>query len=135
MAHINWDNKYSVDVAEFDEHHKRLFSLVNRLHDAIINREGKQVIGEVIYELADYTHTHFGREEQRMAAAGYPDLAEHKRKHNEFVSKVLRFKEDHDKGKLFLSTEIIDFLKDWLVNHICETDKAYGPFLNTVKQA
>ncbi|MCP4692450.1 MAG: hypothetical protein GY859_30680 [Desulfobacterales bacterium] len=27
--------------------------------------------------------------------------------------------------------QITNFLKDWLGKHIMQTDKAYGPFLNT----
>jgi len=30
-----------------------------------------------------------------------------------------------------LSLEVMNFLKDWLMNHIQGSDKKYGPYLNS----
>ena len=40
------------------------------------------------------------------------------------------YKKGFDEGKVLLSIDVIDFLKDWLINHIQGSDKKYGPFLN-----
>ena len=32
-------------------------------------------------------------------------------------------------NKIFLSIEVMDFLKDWLIKHILATDKEYSVFL------
>ena len=66
-----------------------------------------------------------------MANQGYIEAMDHKRKHDEFVDKVLQFKADHDSGKLFLSTQVLDFLKEWLVKHIRDVDKSYSSFFNS----
>jgi len=34
-------------------------------------------------------------------------------------------------GTAMISMEVMDFLKDWLVNHIQGTDKIYGPFFKS----
>ncbi len=52
----------------------------------------------------------------------------HKKEHDDFVAKVVNFKKGLEDGRLFLSTEITDFLKDWLVKHIQGTDQKYSSF-------
>ena len=34
-------------------------------------------------------------------------------------------------GNAMISMEVMDFLKDWLVNHIQGADKVYGPFFKS----
>jgi len=48
----------------------------------------------------------------------------------DFVAKVSEFKDGFEKGKLGLSISVMDFLSDWLRNHIKGVDKKYGPFFN-----
>jgi hemerythrin len=45
------------------------------------------------------------------------------------VKKVGAFKDDHAKGKLCLSIEIMTYLSDWLIKHIQVTDKKYVPYV------
>ena len=37
---------------------------------------------------------------------------------------LTRFEDGED-----VNLEVLDFLKDWLVHHICEEDRAYLPFM------
>jgi hemerythrin len=46
------------------------------------------------------------------------------------VKKVKDFKEGFDDGRMMLSIEIIDFMKDWLLNHIQGSDKKYSALFN-----
>ena len=54
----------------------------------------------------------------------------HKAKHSAFVEKVYDFKEEYEAGKLSLTLDVMNFLKDWLKGHIQGEDKKYGPFFN-----
>lgn len=122
---IKWDDKYSVKNEKIDNQHKKLVALINKLNAAMLLGQSKNIIEEIIAELADYTVTHFTDEEKHMESIGYSDLENHKKIHKNFVNQVLKVQNDIKSGKSTVSIELIDFLKQWLVEHIMETDKKY----------
>ncbi|MBT8341688.1 MAG: bacteriohemerythrin [Desulfatitalea sp.] len=130
MAIVKWSEDLSVNVREIDKQHQKLVSLINSLGDAMRERRAKEVVGSVIQELADYALTHFLTEEKYFDKYGYPDLVKHKNEHDAFVEKVSKFQKDFDAGRLALSINMLNFLKDWLINHIRGTDKKYSAFFN-----
>lgn len=130
MALIEWKDAMSVNVAEIDRQHQKLISLINDLNEAMKQRKAKEVIGDIVNGLADYTVMHFKMEEKYFDQFGYPDTAAHKKEHAEFVSKVSDFNEGFKDGRLGLSIEVMQFLSDWLKKHIMGTDKKYAQFFN-----
>ncbi len=130
MVFMEWSEGLSVQVKEIDEQHKNLVLMVNKLHEAMMNRQGRQVIGGIIDDLAEYTKYHFSTEERYMRQYRYPDMEAHIKEHKLFVQKVSSFKQDYDSGKLGVTIEVLNFLSNWLVTHISGTDKKFGPFLN-----
>lgn len=129
MSYIDWNENLSVGLTSFDEQHKKLVSIVNRLYDAMKEGKGREVLGEVFSELIEYTKFHFKSEEEVMLKYDFPGYREHLEEHNKLTKEVMELKEKYDKGNIFITTEILAFLKDWLAHHILETDKKYGPFL------
>jgi len=126
-----WTEKYSVQVEVLDDHHKKLFVLMKQLHVALLERRGKEVIGDVLDELLDYTKYHFGEEEKLMAQTGCPGLNAQKAAHAEFVSKLNEFKEKQEQGfGAFITTNVMVTLNDWLVTHIGRLDKLYSAPMN-----
>lgn len=128
--YLEWDDKYSVAVEEFDDQHKRLFALINELHDAIKSGKKKEVLGTVLDELIEYTKTHFANEEAEMKALGYPEFHLHMEEHHALISQVDEYKTAYEAGKTMMITEVMGFLVNWLINHIAYTDKKYGPHFN-----
>ncbi|MCP3924395.1 MAG: hemerythrin family protein [Desulfobacterales bacterium] len=130
MAFINWNDSLSVGVEKFDKEHKVLVGIINDLSDAMKQGKGKEVIGKTLDGLIDYTMNHFKNEEMYFKKFNYPDKADHIKEHLSFVEKVSEFKEGFETGKLSLSIEVMNFLKDWLQKHINTTDKKYTAFFN-----
>ncbi|HFC98467.1 MAG TPA: bacteriohemerythrin [Thermosulfurimonas dismutans] len=116
-------------IQEIDQQHRKLVNLVNRLYRAVKAGEGQQVLGEILQELVAYTDYHFKTEEYYFDRYQYPEGEIHKEIHRKLTAKVLDFKEKFEKGEATLSYDLLNFLKDWLVNHIGKTDRKYGPFL------
>ncbi len=130
MALINWDGSLSVNIAEIDQQHQKLVSMINELNDAMKQGKSKDVLGKIVTGLISYTAIHFKTEEKYFAQYGYPDADSHNSEHSAFVQKVTDVKERFESGQISLSIEIMNFLRDWLQNHIKGTDKKYSHFLN-----
>lgn len=131
MAFMNWDDRLSVGVKALDEQHKVLVESVNKLHTAMLKGQARSVVGELLNTLAKYTVDHFATEEKLMISTQYPDLALHKLQHQELTRQVGEHVARFDKGDITLSVGLLNFLSDWLVNHIQGDDKKYGPWLNS----
>ena len=130
MPLVTWDESYSVKVEKCDEDHKKLFALINALHDAMSVGRGAQVVQKVVDELANYTRFHFSREESLLEKTHYPALVPHQAQHRIFVQQVEQFRQDLKAGAVGESVVVASFLKDWLTNHIKQTDRQYSMHLN-----
>lgn len=130
MSLIEWDDNLSVGIEEIDNQHKKLIELINELHSAMRERRAKDALGKIINGLKDYAVEHFTTEEKYFDQFNYLNSGSHKKEHQNFIAKVNDFKSGFDKGKIMLSMEIMDFLKDWLISHIQKIDMAYAPFFH-----
>ncbi len=129
MALLAWNDAYSVKVRQFDDQHKKLIEIVNKLHDAMKEGRGSQVMGDVFKSIATYTQKHFADEERLMKQHGFPDYEKHKMGHYRLVMQVVDIQE-LAAGRTPIPQNVMNFLKDWLVNRIQGEDKKYGPYLN-----
>ncbi len=130
MCLIKWNDTLSVEVDEFDRQHQRLITMINRLHDGMLNRVARTVLEDILSGLYEYALEHFASEETLFDRYGYPDREEHKKEHVAFMEKVIEFKQGFEEGRLLLSMDVINFLLDWLGTHIEDTDKKYASFLS-----
>ena len=128
---IQWSDSLSVGVERFDNQHRKLIALINELYAALRAGKGTEVMRPILDSLVEYTVNHFAEEERQMAAAGYPGLEAHRSAHAHLVKQVSDFKDKLDRGQTVISSELFNFLKGWLMHHIMEQDKAYGPYLNS----
>ncbi len=131
MPLMEWNEKMSVGVKQFDDEHKKLVAMVNELFDAVQAGKGKESLGKILDNLIAYTKSHFANEERYFAQHGYPDQDAHKKEHEALAKQVADVQQKYHSGATAtLSMEVMNFLKNWLVKHIQGTDKKYGPFLN-----
>jgi hemerythrin len=129
-ALFQWDDSYSVKVAALDDQHKKLFALVEELHQAMLSRRGKDVTGAILSRLSKYTIYHFSAEEKLLEKHNYPGLETHRAEHDDLRFRVTMFQQEFDAGIATVTLELMAFLQQWLKNHICNVDRRYGDFLN-----
>ena len=131
MPLFQWTPELSVNVKEIDNQHKQLVNLINLLHDSMKSGKGKDVMGKVLNDLTDYTVYHFGTEERLFQKYGYIEYPQHKKEHDDLTKQVLDVKSKFEVGQTTVTIEVMNFLKDWLNNHIKHSDKKYSAFLNS----
>lgn len=126
---VTWNSKYSVGIAQIDAQHQKLIGLVNDLNAAMLQGRADEIMGEIFDDLISYTATHFAHEEDLMRRYSYSDLAEHKAEHDRLVKKVRLLQEEFHSGSMVISLDLMAFLRNWVVSHICGMDKKYSPHL------
>ena len=132
MPFMPWTAELELGLPEIDDQHRQLVALTNALHDELSAASPRRsAVGEILEGLVDYTRNHFIVEEVLFQQHDYPETPAHQAQHNRFTEKamdlLLRFEDGEE-----VSTEALDFLKDWLVHHICRVDRAYLSFFQEV---
>jgi hemerythrin len=117
MGLITWDDRLATGHPKIDEQHKALIETFNGLHAAMKQGKGREEVGRILAYLGDYTATHFGMEEELMAASAYPGMAKHKGIHADLLVQVGDLVAKYGQGAV-LTLPVMNFLEDWLVVHI-----------------
>ncbi len=120
----------SVGVALLDSDHKALIEMINRLHDALEDKEESLVLDRIFDSLVTYIDLHFAREERVMEACGYPAISEHRKEHLGFTQDMQYTRDRYFSGEdAGMGRELLDYLKAWLNHHILIDDMAYKPYV------
>ena len=127
---FQWRDEYRTNVAEMDDHHRELFRTASTLYQAVVTGEERAVIEQTLGFLLDYAAEHFTAEEKLMGKQGFPELERHQKQHEKFVEDVLSLQSRSGEETVQVSTDFMNFIKDWIINHILTEDRKYGPFMN-----
>ena len=120
-------NKYVIGVEHIDAEHRRLFEIVKEanevLHNDFMHDKYDQIIN-ILEKLVEYTKVHFADEEAYMESINYDGLEAQKKAHAMFIEKVENINlEEVDENQDEYLGGLLNFLLDWLVNHILKMDK------------
>ncbi len=128
MYEFKEEFKTGIDI--IDEQHKRLFEIADETYKLLKNEfitDKYDKIVHLIEELKEYTSFHFKTEEDYMESINYKRMFTQKIEHQDFIKKLDEIdlnKIDENQEEYIL--ELLNFLNDWLVNHICTNDKLIG---------
>jgi len=120
-----WEDKYSVGVEEIDNQHKFMFGVINELLDAIHTNSPEEHLGHIIESLVKYKQFHFATEEKYFAEFHYEGTEDHIKRHHEFNSKLEALKAEYPTYSIEFAFKLVDFLEDWLINHLMTVDQQY----------
>jgi len=127
---LEWDDSFLTGIALFDQQHRQLCDMVNELYISMQQKRSKEMTGAILDKLIAYTATHFAAEEAAFAKTNFPEDAEHRKHHAKLVEQALDLQSKFNSGEAVLTQSVIEFLQDWLINHIKGVDKRYGAYLN-----
>jgi len=129
---LTWQPIYSVNIKEIDEQHQKIFSIINNLFE-IKNNQSQASIDLIVKELKDYGSYHLETEEKYFKLFNYPDTKFHIAQHNGYRNKVLDFesKINESNDDILIINELTEFLKNWWLYHIQNTDQQYSAFFNS----
>ena len=130
MVLVKWDEKkYDVGVKAFNTHHKRLVDIINLLHSTVDGSNNLNHIAVIYKELLDYTKYHFEVEEKLMLKYKYDNYHLQKLEHSKFIDSLTQSYEKFKTEFYIIELlELIDFLGEWILEHILNTDKKYKEF-------
>ncbi len=126
---IFWKDDYVLGIEHIDQQHRELFRIASEIHELLQNdliTDKYDSIIKLLSELKDYTVFHFKSEEEYMVSIGYRKLLSHKVEHNDFIDKINNVdleKIDMDHEQYLL--DILEFILNWISDHILQTDRAY----------
>ncbi|MFZ4632297.1 MAG: bacteriohemerythrin [Patescibacteria group bacterium] len=128
--YFKWEDNYTFNIAEIDAQHRHFVSILDSIYGSIINSAPKKEQGILLDSLVEYAVLHFKTEENYFDKFNYSGSNEHKEEHRKLKEKVLAFQKNFNEGQKDISIELIDFLEDWLIDHLMVMDKKYVDFFH-----
>ncbi len=128
MEKIYWDKSYSVGLHEIDKQYQRLIEIINQLIDAQGASVQSEEISDILTNMMSYAFYHFQDEENLMSKYNYPEYGTHRKEHMGFIQKTAELSSDAIDLEKNVPSEMLLFLKDWLLNHILKSDMQYKDF-------
>lgn len=122
-----FSDEYLTGIPLIDKEHKELFRIIGEVQQLINNDftyDKFDNIVSLLEELKEYTKFHFADEEEYMKSIDYEGLDAQQRAHEAFVARLEELDLSHiDENQQETLEEILQFLTEWLVNHILHSDK------------
>ena len=129
MPLIKWRDSYSVGIEQFDNEHRKLVELINRMFVIVRDKDDISAVSDAVARLIDYTEFHFSSEETAMKEADFPGFKKHKQKHDHLTQEISVFQQKILSEESDVGPEFYRFLRDWLLDHIMEEDKQYREYI------
>src|SRR5262245_16719051 len=128
-----WKDSFNVGVGVMDRDHQELVPIVQRLQEAALLGKSNDETQIIVQQLTVHVHQHFAAEEALMLQYHYPEIEEHKKAHQLVTQQVLSFVARVKAKQPLLVGELMDFLMNFITNHVMVVDRKLAKFLNSVK--
>lgn len=133
---IRWSSDLETGVRAIDRQHEELIGMLNELDAAHAGGCPQSVLDDVLQRLGTYVIFHFGTEEALMAGLPHNEAhaRQHRHEHAGFIEKLAGLRaQGADDGRQTMEA-LIDYLNEWLYQHILKSDRELAALLNR-KQA
>jgi hemerythrin len=125
--YISWNKEYDLGIPIIDEQHRAIVATINTYHYFISSGKAGIALKPTFITLEQYTKIHFMTEENILEQAQYPKIDSHKELHVNLVKKMGDIARKSMRERDF--NTMLQFLKEWWLNHIRVKDVQYVPYL------
>lgn len=129
MSLFIWKQDYAIDNGIVDDEHQKLFAMARHVLGLDLGPDKVDEFKGIVRGLYEYTSTHFEHEEDFMADINYPELEDHRRKHQEIVAEMNHYL-SNDENLSELLADFKTLAVKWVFDHILEEDLKIQKYLN-----
>lgn len=133
---VVWREEYAIGVAELDQQHRYLLHLIQQLnqleHGWFAKLRHERRLHKLLEDFNEYAAFHFLTEEKLMQQhlSANAELAQHLASHRNYWQHIHDFKVRQEQEQIDVGAELLDFLTQWWLSHIQQTDFEFGQKLN-----
>ena len=130
---IQWDKRFEVGHLRIDHEHQVFLDLIRSVSLASDTNEPKIWCLRLLNEVKKYADFHFYSEENLMLRVGYPDYADHQRKHAELLALLDERIHAYTTDRIDLEAVVV-YMFDWFAMHTTKMDKKLGKYIESVQR-
>lgn len=120
---IEWHAGLAIGVEPFDREHCDLVDAINALHALVGPRDDTTAFARAVDRLIRVAEDHFTHEEKVLRQHRCPNFGLHQREHDELLDDVTALRlVGNDPAEV---TQMLQMLRDWLLDHIVNFDQGY----------
>lgn len=127
---ITQEDKYNLYVSLIIEDHKKLIGTIDKAIVAKQHKKSPEEMKEILHDIICHADKHFTTEELYMIEFKYPEYLCHKESHMDFSIKALACHNSIINCDYQTANEMLEYLKQWLINHFQEIDKKYAEYFS-----
>lgn len=125
IKRIEWSAALETGVPAMDAQHRELIRLIQAM---VAHHERGSIYSEMLVtykELVGWAVKHFDDEEAFQESIDFPGLKAHRIAHDKLKGRAVEYLNQLESGTVDV-VSLINFLSNWLTNHIIKMDTRYG---------
>ena len=132
---LEWNDEYLIGVEDLDNDHRLIIKFANEAFQALVSEKDRKTFREKVILFENEMVLHLAREEEFMKSTNFFDLENHLLLHKEMKEKLHSIVKNEGRrsndNKINVLSDIIDFVRYYIVDHLSSEDKKIGLFLNS----
>ena len=122
-----------VGESSIDSEHDLQMQLLDSLAQALEKGDDFSAAKHVLEQFIEFSDMHFLSEQLVMRLHNYPAYEIHLEEHTRLMKKVRELRDAVFQGQRAPGMQLIQELREWLLDHIASEDVAFGQFLQEPK--
>jgi len=115
-----------------EKEHQQLINLLEALDKCVSKGQSQNQAYKHLDDFVTLAEEHFKNEEEIMEAYKYPEIVNHKIEHTSLLEQLFTLRSKLRDGHTPFGTDYMKLLRNWLEDHLLDTDNKLEEFLYQV---